>query len=109
VFGAIRLLKDAVLVLLEAAPPHLPVAAVRSVVGATAGVEEVHDLHVWSLGAGHDAITVHVHGRADVPDLARTVEREIRASFPVEYVAVQVEHGVDVCEAPGDVLAPRET
>ena len=47
----------------------------------TPGVAEVHDLHVWSLGAGHDAITVHV--RADAPDVetGARVERALRDAF----------------------------
>lgn len=105
VFGAVRLLRDAILVLLEAAPPHLPVAEVRRVVAATPGVTEVHELHVWSLGAGHDAITVHVHGGEARSDVARDVERAIRAAFLVEYVTVQVERHDEACEAEPDAAA----
>jgi cobalt-zinc-cadmium efflux system protein len=100
-FGAFRLIRDATLVLLEAAPLHLPVGAVRQVVGAFPGVLEVHDLHVWTLGAGHDAITVHV--RADVnadATLARRISDTVRAKFHVEYVTVQVESESEACDAP---------
>ncbi len=90
--GAARLLRDATSVLLEAAPPHLPVAKVRSTILAHAGVAEVHDLHVWTLGAGHDAITAHVRVSADTsPDLARKVSDALRAEFGAEYVTVQLE------------------
>lgn len=100
VVGALRLLREALLVLLEAAPPHLSVERVRGLVLATAGVLELHDLHVWSLGAGHDAITVHVRGQAGELDLGRRVERAIRDAFGVEYVTVQVETAGEPCEAP---------
>src|SRR5207244_1737377 len=63
VAGAYRLIRDASIVLLEAAPVHLPVGAVREVILAFPGVQDVHDLHVWTLGAGHDAITAHVHAK----------------------------------------------
>jgi cobalt-zinc-cadmium efflux system protein len=90
--GAARLLRDATSVLLEAAPPHLPVAKVRSTILAYAGVAEVHDLHVWTLGAGHDAITAHVRVSSDTsPDLARKVSDALRAEFGAEYVTVQLE------------------
>jgi cobalt-zinc-cadmium efflux system protein len=97
--GAFRLIRDATLVLLEAAPPHLPVGAVRDVVAAFPGVAEVHDLHVWSLGAGHDAITVHVRAR-DGGTLARRLSDRLRRSFHVEYVTVQVETPDEDCDAP---------
>jgi cation diffusion facilitator family transporter len=103
--GAFRLIKDATLVLLEAAPPHLPVGAVREVVTAFPGITAVHDLHVWSLGAGHDAITVHVKARPD-PTISRRLSDKIRASFRVEYVTVQVEALEDECEAPPSRYEP---
>jgi cation diffusion facilitator family transporter len=97
--GAFRLIRDATLVLLEAAPQHLPVGAVRNVVAAFPGVAHVHDLHVWTLGAGHDAITVHVQARPDAT-LARRLSDRLRARFDVEYVTVQVEAVDEACDAP---------
>jgi cation diffusion facilitator family transporter len=104
-WGSLRLLRDATLVLLEAAPKHLPVPAIRALVLAFPGVKDVHDLHVWALGAGHDAITVHV--RVSIPDasLARRLSDRIRASFQVEYVTVQVEVDDSQCGAPPSVMA----
>ncbi len=91
VYGAVRLLRDGILILIEAAPSHLSVDDVRAAVLGTPGVAEVHDLHVWTLGAGHEAITAHV--RASLPDsaLAARVEDAIRHRFHVEYVTIQVD------------------
>ena len=100
VVAALRLLKDAALVLLEAAPRHIPVEKVRGRVLATPGVLELHDLHVWSLGGGHDAITVHVRGRAGERGLGGRIEHALREAFGVEYVTVQVEEAGEACEAP---------
>jgi cation diffusion facilitator family transporter len=93
--GSVRLLWDATLVLLEAAPKHLPVPAVRAVVVAFPGVAAVHDLHVWSLGAGHDAITVHVRAASADPEIGLRLSEQIRGAFGVEYVTVQVDHRDD--------------
>ncbi len=104
VLGALRLLRDATLVLLEAAPPHLPVSAIRERVLAFPGIASVHDMHVWTLGAGHDAISVHV--KVDVPDpsLASRLSRKLRDAFHVEYVTVQVE--TTDAEAPHSCESP---
>jgi cobalt-zinc-cadmium efflux system protein len=91
--GSLRLLRDATLVLLEAAPPHLPVAAIREIVADFPGVAAVIHLHVWSLGAGHDAVTVHVGSDSRDPLLAQRVSDRIRAVLGVEYVTVQVAVG----------------
>jgi cation diffusion facilitator family transporter len=97
VISAYRLVRDATLVLLEAAPPHVPVGAVREVILGFEGIASVHDLHVWTLGAGHDAITAHVRaGKAD-PTLAHRLSHALRERFDCEYVTVQVES-----PAPGE-------
>lgn len=91
VVGALRLLRDAGLVLLEAAPAHLPVAKVEKELLAVEGVSGVHALHVWSLGTGHDAIIAHVRTTAASPDVAAKATEHLRKRFTCEYVTVQVE------------------
>jgi len=100
VIGAIRLLRDALLVLLEAAPGHLDVDKIRSILQAEPGVVDVHDMHVWSLGAGHDAIVVHVHTDGSQPMLGALLSSQLRKLFAVEYVTVQIEGATEACGAP---------
>jgi cobalt-zinc-cadmium efflux system protein len=97
VAAAYRLARDATLVLLEAAPPHLPVGAVREVILGFDGIAEVHDLHVWTLGAGHDAITTHVRAKTLDPTIARRLSHALREAFDTEYVTVQVESFDEAC------------
>ena len=112
VVGAIRLVRDAALVLLDAAPPRLPVDRVRKVVLAYPGVKGVHALHVWSLGTGHDAITVHVASDGVDPDLGTRLGDVLRTRFEAEYVTVQVERvasaagEADTSGATGGTVAP---
>jgi cobalt-zinc-cadmium efflux system protein len=89
--SAARLLRDALLVLLEASPIHLTVATVRDAIAQVSGVAEIHDLHVWTLGGGHEAITAHVSSGATAdPALATRIEQQLRRRFPIEYVTIQV-------------------
>jgi cation diffusion facilitator family transporter len=104
IYGSARLLYDAVLVLLEASPSHLAVERVKAAILATAGVAELHDLHVWTLGAGHDAIIAHVSAERQDPSLASRIEGTLRQQFRVEYVTIQVELGGVTCQA--DDLEP---
>jgi cation diffusion facilitator family transporter len=105
-YGSLRLLRDATHVLFEAAPAHLPVQAIHEVVAGFPGVSSVHDLHVWTLGAGHDAVTVHVTTSLRDASLARRLSDRIRSVLRVEYVTVQVEVGEESCEVPR--IAGRE-
>ena len=75
-------------------PPRIPLARVRKAVLAHAGVKDIHALHIWSLGTGHDAITVHVIAKGDAdPNLGTRLGDVLRTRFEAEYVTVQVEPG----------------
>jgi cation diffusion facilitator family transporter len=89
--GAFRLLRDAGAVLLDAAPKHLPVDKVKKMLLDIEGVKEIHALHVWSLGTGHDAVTAHLIVDDKHLDIGAKASRKIRHSLKVEYVTVQIE------------------
>ncbi len=58
--GAWQLLKESTQILLESAPPHLPMDEVRRRLLGVAGVQDVHDLHVWTVTSGVVAMSGHV-------------------------------------------------
>ncbi|HEY3815871.1 MAG TPA: cation diffusion facilitator family transporter [Polyangiaceae bacterium] len=99
-FGSLRLLRDATLVLLESAPAHLPPATIRAFILGSPGVIALHDLHVWTLGAGHDALTVHVRTDEADPAFGQKLSERIRSRMGLEYVTVQVECEGEACGAP---------
>jgi cobalt-zinc-cadmium efflux system protein len=57
--GAWQLVRESVDVLLEAAPPHIPIGDVRAALQGIPGVESVHDLHVWTVTSGVVALSAH--------------------------------------------------
>jgi hypothetical protein len=90
--SAWRLVRESVDVLLESAPRHIPLVAVRERLQAVAGVESVHDLHVWSVSSGLVAMSAH----AVVPDLGRheSALAQIHAAMGelgIGHVTVQLE------------------
>jgi cation diffusion facilitator family transporter len=98
--GSLRLLRDATLVLLESAPVTLPVPTVRAFILGLPGVVALHDLHVWTLGAGHEALTVHVRTNEIDPSFGQKLSERIRSKLGLEYVTVQVECEGGPCGAP---------
>jgi len=50
----------AVGVLLEGTPSDVNVAALREAISKIDGVRDVHDLHIWSLTSGVNAMSLHV-------------------------------------------------
>ncbi|MFM8315012.1 MAG: cation diffusion facilitator family transporter, partial [Deltaproteobacteria bacterium] len=59
-FGAWRLLRECVDVLLEAVPKGVNIAEIKQAIEALPSVKEVHDLHVWTMTSGVPLLTVHV-------------------------------------------------
>ena len=88
-----RLLREAVGVLLEGTPSDVTLATVRQTILATPGVAGVHDLHVWALTSGLNALSAHVVAACDgsYPDLLRAVQERVMASHPISHVTVQIE------------------
>lgn len=92
-FGAFRLVRASVDVLMEGAPAHVDIAALERVIAATPGVADAHDLHVWSISEGFPVVTVHVvlAGGHHGTEVAGAVAQRIEAAIGVAHVTVQPE------------------
>lgn len=96
------LLREAVGILLEGTPSDVNLTAVRETVGRIPGVREMHDLHVWTLTSGVNAMSAHVvvadTSRHD--EVLTTVHEVVTKNFPIEHLTVQIERvGWRDCEA----------
>ncbi len=87
------LLTDTVNVLLEGVPRGLDLAEVRRAIGAEAGVEDVHDLHIWSMAQNEVNGTVHVAIRpgTDGEAVRRRVAALMAERFRIGHATIQVE------------------
>ncbi|MCX5374120.1 cation diffusion facilitator family transporter [Streptomyces sp. NBC_00015] len=61
----LKLLRETLDVLLESAPKDVDMAEVRSHILALDGVEDVHDLHAWTITSGMPVLSAHVVVRSD--------------------------------------------
>jgi cobalt-zinc-cadmium efflux system protein len=90
--GAWRLVRESVDVLLEAAPAHIALDAVRTRLVGLDGVESVHDLHVWTVTSGMVAMSAHAIVR-ESSDHQRVLDEahDILASMGIQHVTIQLE------------------
>jgi cobalt-zinc-cadmium efflux system protein len=88
------ILRDATSILLEAAPRGIDTRAVGERLAAAPGVEEVHDLHIWTITSGFPALSAHVLvGRSeDCHARRRELEHLLAREFGIEHTTLQVEH-----------------
>lgn len=95
VVGAIRLVRDAVEVLLEAVPAHVDLEAVRDLLLRVPGVSAVHDLHVWTISSGLYALSVHlvvVNALAcNNDEILSAVKHELFDRFGLDHTTIQIE------------------
>jgi len=87
------LLNRALNVLLEGTPAHINVAEVRATMLRAPGVSDVHDLHVWTITSGFEAMSGHVvvSGPVDRDLLLENLRRLLRDRFGIDHLTIQVE------------------
>lgn len=96
-----RLGRDAVRILVQAAPEGVDLQAVTAALTAIDGVADVHDLHVWTLTSDMEVLTAHLGIVAGV-DAQRVLQRARTAlaeQFHLQHATLQVETAGDhACE-----------
>jgi len=93
IWSSVRLIRESTNVLLEGTPAHINLAAVEDAILATAGVANVHDLHVWTITSGRDALSAHVIHSSSIsqPDLLRELRLKLHDRFGVDHLTIQME------------------
>jgi len=95
-WSSIAIVRETLNILLEGTPRGLSLSEIRKKLEDIQGVEDVHDLHVWSLGAQTHALASHVT-IADIPpsESARILEEingVLLRSFHIHHTTIQFEH-----------------
>jgi cobalt-zinc-cadmium efflux system protein len=88
-----RLLRDALHVLMEGVPTAVDLSEIGTALAGVRGVAAVHDLHVWSIGSEHPALSAHleIERLTDWPDILDAARSLLRERFGVDHVTLQPE------------------
>ncbi len=91
--SAWHLLREAVDVLMEAAPRHLDLEEIGSALAGLDGVAHVHDLHVWTIGSGEVSLSCHLVARPAGSDRELLAEayRLLGDRFGIDHATLQIE------------------
>ena len=100
------ILKESLRILLEATPTDIDSSDVGHSMVSVEGVEDVHDLHIWTITSGFPALTAHVLvGRdCDCHQLRRQLEKLLLTKYGVRHTTLQVDHvhdGNNLVDADG--------
>src|SRR5579863_579945 len=94
-WSSIGILRESSHLLLEGRPRELNVEEVARALLTVKGVQEIHDVHIWSLGGGHNALSLHVR----VPDMhleqcervLAAIQEKAAKEFKIDHTTVQLE------------------
>jgi len=93
VWSSWHLMRDATNVLLEGTPAHINLAAVEDTILETEGVSNVHDLHIWTITSGREALSAHVIHAYSIsqPNLLKELRTKLHDRFGVDHLTIQME------------------
>ena len=95
-WSSIAIARETLNILLEGTPEGIALPEIRTALVGIAGVEDVHDLHVWSLGSQTHALATHIR-IADIPPsesnaILEQVKLRLREQFRIVHTTVQFEN-----------------
>jgi cobalt-zinc-cadmium efflux system protein len=111
-WSSVGILRESMNILLEGTPRGMKLDRLEAAIRKVEGVNDVHDLHVWSIGSESHALSCHI-AIADIPlsaseRILREVKEVLLHDFRVVHTTIQFEHAE--CEvAHGCVIPMGET
>jgi cobalt-zinc-cadmium efflux system protein len=111
-WSSFGILRETMNILLEGTPRGLKLDALAAAIRRVEGVNDVHDLHVWSIGSESHALSCHI-AIADIPPsvserILRDVKEVLHHDFRVDHTTIQFEH-VECEVAHGCVIPVGES
>jgi cobalt-zinc-cadmium efflux system protein len=93
--GGFKIAKESAHILLEGAPSHVDIEEIRASILKIEKVLEVHDLHVWTIASGMNALSGHIV----VPDqilseadkAVQAINRMLLEKYGITHTTLQVE------------------
>ena len=93
IYSSWQLIRDSVNILLESTPSHINIRAVVDAMHAVTGVTDVHDLHVWTISSGMEALSAHVTIEPGISHRAalEELQERLRTGFNIGHLTIQIE------------------
>jgi cobalt-zinc-cadmium efflux system protein len=90
-------LRQSFRIFLRAVPQDRDISAIQQSIAALSGVEDGHDIHLWSLDGPYETFTAHVRSSSADPEALRRDIRQLLADREVDHCTIQVESGEHSC------------
>lgn len=108
-WSSLSIMRETLNILLEGTPQNLSLTEIRNAIQSVAGVCDVHDLHVWSVGSHLNALASHVTIADIPPSESQRILSEINGrmrDFHIQHTTIQFEQqNGAVCAAEDGCMA----
>src|SRR5258705_13229167 len=107
-WSGFSIVRETLNILLEGTPRGMKLEKIEAAMRFVEGVNDVHDLHVWSIGSETHALSCHI-SIADIPPsvserILRDVKERLHHDFRIDHTTIQFEHAV--CEVAHGCVIP---
>jgi cobalt-zinc-cadmium efflux system protein len=93
--GAVSILKESIHILLEGAPSGINLQKIVTEIKNVNGVQDIHDLHVWTISSGLNACSGHIIVKDQmVSESARIIDEIgsiLKTKFKISHTTIQIE------------------
>jgi len=92
--GGAKIIRESYLVLMESVPDQFDLDAIRSDIRALEGINDVHELHLWSVSTEHYSLTAHVFIRKDAQafQVISNINKLLQEKYGIAHSTIQIEH-----------------
>jgi cobalt-zinc-cadmium efflux system protein len=93
IYSSWQLIRESVNILLEGTPSHINIRAVVDAMHEIPEVTDVHDLHVWTISSGKEALSAHVTIKQDASyrETLEALQAQLQKEFNIGHVTLQLE------------------
>jgi cobalt-zinc-cadmium efflux system protein len=107
-WSSIGIIRESLNILLEGTPSGMELERIEGAIRAIPGVNDVHDLHVWSIGSDTHSLSCHVSiadmRASESETLLRQIRDQLGSRFHIHHTTIQFEYAV--CEVAHGCVIP---
>lgn len=109
-YSSTRLIKDTLHILMEGTPENIEIEQVEQELKKIPGVENVHELHIWSMSSGNNLLSAHllIRDKMFLDEILKNATRLVSEKFGIKHPTFQIEtefienSSCDICQQKSD-------
>lgn len=92
--GGAKITRESYFILMDSVPPQFDLDRIRADIRCIEGVEDVHDMHIWSISSDHYSLTAHVFINEHIQPFCviLAINEMLETKYGIKHVTIQIEH-----------------